>query len=112
MDQIRRLQAERVFQVRGRMVPQVGGELCLDPVHVTYSGLRRDVQAFADIGEGLTSGAACSGPARRARTPAPAEQRRRDREAAHLQQAVAPHQVTVVTRDNGMRPKAMTWGLP
>ncbi|WP_042428110.1 PIN domain-containing protein [Streptacidiphilus anmyonensis] len=32
--------------------------------------------------------------------------------AAHLQQAVAPRQVTVITRDNGMRGKAMTWGLP
>jgi hypothetical protein len=32
--------------------------------------------------------------------------------AAHLQQAIAPRQVTVVTRDNGTRGKAMTWGLP
>jgi predicted ribonuclease YlaK len=32
--------------------------------------------------------------------------------AAHLRQAVAPHPVTVITRDNGMRAKAMTWGLP
>ncbi|MDJ0346790.1 hypothetical protein QMK19_33320 [Streptomyces sp. H10-C2] len=32
--------------------------------------------------------------------------------AAHLQQAIAPHQVTVITRDNGVRAKAMTWGLP
>ncbi|MEY9961365.1 PIN domain-containing protein [Streptacidiphilus sp. MAP5-52] len=32
--------------------------------------------------------------------------------AAHLQQAIAPRQVTVITRDNGMRGKAMTWGLP
>jgi rRNA-processing protein FCF1 len=31
---------------------------------------------------------------------------------AHLQQAVSPRQVTVITRDNGMRAKAMTWGLP
>lgn len=32
--------------------------------------------------------------------------------AAHLQQAIAPRQITVTTRDNGMRGKAMTWCLP
>ncbi|MFJ8158415.1 PIN domain-containing protein [Streptomyces sp. NPDC094468] len=32
--------------------------------------------------------------------------------AAHLQQAIGPRQVTVITRDNGMRAKAMTWHLP
>ncbi|UQA34778.1 PIN domain-containing protein [Streptomyces sp. HNA39] len=32
--------------------------------------------------------------------------------AAHLQQAIAPRQITVITRDNGMRGKAMTWCLP
>ncbi|TDT97257.1 PIN domain-containing protein [Streptomyces sp. 846.5] len=32
--------------------------------------------------------------------------------AAHLQQAIAPRSVTVITRDNGMRAKTMTWGLP
>jgi hypothetical protein len=32
--------------------------------------------------------------------------------AAHLHQAIAPRQITVVTRDNGMRGKAMTWRMP
>lgn len=32
--------------------------------------------------------------------------------AAHLQQAIAPRQISVITRDNGMRGKAMTWCLP
>lgn len=32
--------------------------------------------------------------------------------ACHLQQAVAPTKVTVITGDNGMRARAMAWSLP